>query len=158
MIHKSIKALAVLVIITSVTAHAFAANDAFYIEDETLTPVSGGIEFAIKSNPTWKGCNFVGKKIILSKDTSQSFFAVTTDKACGWGAAQGPIWIVKTVNDKADILLAGQGYNLTIEDKTHEGLPNILLETATAGNETKYVWHFDGSHYKLGKFTSGPPQ
>jgi len=156
------KFLFILFTLLSVSAFTFKAADVvFSIEDDNLVSVPDNVIAAILSEKRiWDGlkdCSFAGKKLPLSKDTSASFYAVTTTEACGWGAASGPIWIIKVMEDKVNIILSGSGNNLLIDKGIHDDMPDIVLDTATAGHEDDSFWSFDKDHYKRIGSTSHPP-
>lgn len=71
------------------------------IEDEGLAAVSDEISSMVyqdKSFDSFKNysCKVVGEKAALSESAAVEAYFLTTADACGWGAAFGPMWLVRT--------------------------------------------------------------
>lgn len=97
------------------------------IEDKDLSPVPSTAEKIIRSHPRGRDyvdCKFQGASLRSSDDSKKEFF-VTTSNTCGWGAAQGPIFILGEENDAFTILLHTIGHSVEaylIEGRQQRGL------------------------------------
>lgn len=126
------------------------AGEEFYIEDETLKPVSDSITQVILSyekDPFWKACKFIGKPIDLDGDGKATDFFITTGNACGWGSALGPIWFIRGVGTSYTVVLSDGGYSASLQDKKTKGLFDIIVSTGTAAREEYTKWVFNGRLY-----------
>lgn len=133
-------------------AAALAAADDFTIEDEKLMALPKPIEAAVRGTKGFESgaCKLIGKPIDLLGQGGNSGFAVTTAEACDWGAAIGPIWVVRDGQTPVTVLDHG-GYSLTLGKKTQNGLRNIAISTATAGWSSESLWKFNGERYVKAK-------
>ena len=129
------------------TVPVFAFADDFFIEDEKLTPLPKPIEAAIRSinGLAFRSCKLIGKPVDLGQDVGSGFVATTAD-ACDWGAALGPIWVVRDGTQPVTVLQYG-GYSLTLGKQSRNGLRNIAISAATAGWSSESLWKFDGVRY-----------
>lgn len=95
---KILIAALVLYVTTSTTV---AAKD-FTIEDGSLGPLSQKVVSALKpsaEDPEGNLCKYIGEPIDLDGYGKATDYFVTTDNACGCGAAQCPIWIMRGSGD-----------------------------------------------------------
>lgn len=132
--------------LAAIPVHAFATD--FVIEDEKLTALPKPIETAIRSTKNFEyvSCRLIGKPVDLQGQGANSGFIATTDDACGWGAALGPIWIIRAGAQPVVILEHG-GYSLTLGNQLQNGLRNVAIAAATAGWSSESLWKFDGARY-----------
>jgi len=120
------------------------------IEDRDLGAINSGVAAAVATDPDWgvlKECTLIGKQIDLHDEGGGSNYFVTTFDACGCGAAICPMWIVRTVNGMSSRILSDGGEALTIKDARHKGLADVETDSATAANERKMHFEFDGTAY-----------
>ena len=141
------KALACSLLLAAASTAAMAKGYDFSIEDESLSAVPAPVEAAVRKSKGFKytECKLIGKAVDLSGQDAQSGFAVTTDDACGWGAALGPIWIVRQASQPVVVISEGS-YGLTFGPPAH-GLRSITFTAGTAGWTREAVWKFNGSRY-----------
>lgn len=125
-----------------------AFSEDFTIEDKSLATLPKPIEAAIRSAKGFNdaSCNLVGKPIDLLGHGINTGYVATTSHACDWGAALGPIWIVRNKKQPVTVL-AHVGYSLTLENQLQRGLRNVVISAATAGWSTESQWQFDGIRY-----------
>lgn len=140
--------LACFAVIFLVTVPVFALAEDFNIEDEKLTVLPKTVEATIRSakNFEYGSCKFVGKRVDLLGQGANTGFVATTADACGWGAALGPIWVVRDGAQPAAILEHG-GASLTLGRQSQNGLRNIAISAGTAGRYSESLWKFDGVRY-----------
>lgn len=134
----------------------FAFADGFVIEDERLTALPMPIEAAIRSVKgfEYSACKLIGKPVdLLGQGTNSGFIATTAD-GCDWGAALGPIWVVRDGAQPVTVLAHG-GYSLTLGKQLHNGLRNVAISAATAGWSSESLWKFDGARYVKVKEKNG---
>jgi hypothetical protein len=126
------------------------AGEEFFIEDETLKPVSDSITQVILSyekEPDWKTCKFIGKPIDLDGDGKAEDFAVTTADGCNCGNAICTIWVLRRTGNSYSVVLSDGGYSMNVGKQMHNGLADISFEASTAGWSQKSSWQFDGKRY-----------
>lgn len=128
----------------------------FVIETEELAPLPQSVEAAIRNSKGFEStsCKLIGKTISLSGKGADSGFVATTAEGCDWGAALGPIWVVRNGTQPVMVLAAG-GYTLTLGKQSQNGLRNITIAAATAGWSSESLWKFDGVRYVKVKEKSG---
>lgn len=125
-----------------------AIAEDFTVEDEQLTAPPKMIEDAIRNRQKleYPMCKLIGKSIDLTGQGADSGFVATTADACGWGAAQGPIWVVLNGTKPTTVLEYG-GYSVTLGRQLQNGLRNVAISAATAGRSSESLWKFDGVRY-----------
>ncbi|PMS26215.1 hypothetical protein C0Z19_08295 [Trinickia soli] len=87
------------------------------IEDEGLAAVSDEISSMVyqdKSFDSFKNysCKVVGEKAALSESAAVEAYFLTTADACGWGAAFGPMWLVRTSGGEGSIVFSTGGCSI----------------------------------------------
>lgn len=134
-----------------------ALADDFIIEGEQLSALPKPIEAAIRSAQGFEygSCKFIGKPVDLLGQGANSGYVATTANACNWGAALGPIWVVRDGAQPVTVLEHG-GYSLTLGKQRQNGLRNVAISAATAGWSSESLWKFDGMRYVKVKEKSGP--
>lgn len=134
----------------------FASADDFIIEDKKLAALPKPVEAAIRSVKDFEygPCQLIGKPIDLLGQGTNSGFVATTAFACGWGAALGPIWVVRDGAQSVTVLEHG-GYSLTLGKQSQNGFRNIAISAATAGWSSESLWKFDGVRYVKVKEKNG---
>lgn len=134
----------------------FALAEDFAIEEEDLVALPKQVEAAIRNSKDFESttCKLIGKPINISGKKDDSGFFATTEDGCDWGAALGPIWIVRNGAQPAMVLAHG-GYSLSLSKQSQNGLRNITISTATAGRSSASLWKFDGVRYVKIKEKSG---
>ncbi|MFP4890447.1 hypothetical protein [Paraburkholderia sp. EG304] len=146
---------AMLIILAMVCANCFASasEPLASVESQDLGPVPEVIRSAIESDISFRpygslNCKMQGKKIPLSSDSSVSTWFVTTSQACGWGAALGPIWLVKkTSTGNPSLMLSTGGYSVAIAAKSRGGFVGIYIDFGTAEESVRKRYFFDGEKY-----------
>ncbi len=126
----------ILCLLTSTTV---AAKD-FTIEDDKLGLLPRKVVSALKpsaEDAEGNACKYIGERIDLDGDGKATDYFVTTDNACGCGAAQCPIWIIRGSGDSYSTVLSDAGYGASLENKKTKGLANVTIWAATAGYEEK---------------------
>lgn len=132
-----------------------ALADDFIIEDEQLSALPKHIEAAIRSvNGFEYGfCKLIGRPVDLFGQGTNSGYVATTANGCNWGAAVGPLWVVRDGAQPVTVL-DHDGYSLTLEKKLHNGLRNVTISASTAGWSSESLWKFDGVRYVKAKSKS----
>ncbi|MFI4940272.1 MAG: hypothetical protein ACHP7O_08035 [Burkholderiales bacterium] len=126
---------------------AIAADD-FAIEDPALGTLPKKVDAVIRGSAGFKEktCELIGKSVNLTGKDASSGFVATTANACNWGAAVGPIWVVRNSNSPT-VVLASEGYSLVLEKQVKSALRNVTISAATAGWQAKSLWKFDKKNY-----------
>ncbi len=103
------------------------------IEDNDLTALPQAIDRAVRDHKNFRSttCKLIGKSFDLAN--SKLAYFVTTDDACDWGRAAGPIWVVK--NSESITILASGGYAITLNQEYQNGLRCWLIQ-----------WHRASTH------------
>jgi hypothetical protein len=119
------------------------------IEDklQSLPSMAVAVLKASADGSNFKSCKFVGTQVDLDGDGKKTDWAVTTDDACGWGAALGPIWLLRARGHGFELVLSAGGYDLTLGVNTQSGLRHVAIASATASHSEKSLWKFDGAKY-----------
>jgi|APFre7841882630_1041343.scaffolds.fasta_scaffold00480_5 hypothetical protein len=127
----------------------------FTIEDDDLSAVPGNAEVVIRSSEVkdddLQNCELVGKAVDLDGHGQTIDLIVTMRDAAGWGAALGPIWVLRGDGDSFVIVLSDGGYSVTIGKAKHKGLYDITISAETAGWSRQSIWEFNGKRYKKTK-------
>ncbi len=140
--------MVLLLTIVILSTPIICCADEFYIEDKALSPIPSGAEAAIRQLESgFKKCKFMGKHIDLDGDKKSEDLVVTTQNGCEWGAALGPIWVLREVKGSYFLLLDYGGYNLVVNKSKHNGLRDITISAGTAGWSEESRWRFDGRRY-----------
>ncbi len=128
----------------------------FSIEEEKLSAVPKAVEASIRGSKNFESnlCKLIGKPIDLAGEGTNSGFVVTTANACDWGAALGPIWVVRD-GAKPVVVLSYGGYSLTLGKQKTNGFRNVAISAGTAGRYTESLWKFNGEFYAKAKEKSG---
>jgi hypothetical protein len=71
--------------------------------------------------------------------------------AAGWGAALGPIWVLRNGGDAFALVLSDGGYSVTIGKVKHKGLYDLTISAESAGWSRQSIWKFNGKSYKKAK-------
>jgi hypothetical protein len=125
----------------------------FLIEDDDLQPVPADvvpvIQKVVGRDPECgvKAGNLRGRPVDLDGDGRALDWIVTTTNTCLWGAAVGPIWVVRRQDGSSTLVLANGGYQATVGQAKRNGLRQISIEAASAGWERAAMFDFDGSKY-----------
>lgn len=127
-----------------------AIAEDFTIETEGLTALPMFVDTAIRSSKGFESdeCKLIGKSVDLSDQGAKTGFVVTTANACAWGAAQGPIWVVRAVADSAELVLHYVGYSVTLGQSKQHGLRHLAISAGTATRYSYSLWKFDGATYQ----------
>jgi len=137
----------VLLTMFVVSASTWANADDFNIEGKELAGLPQQIEQAIQdAEKTPSPCQFVGKQVDLAGNGAVMGYVATTANGCQWGAAMGPIWVVRD-GAKPAVVLSRSGYSLTLGKKTQLGLRNIAISAGSAGWYQEELWKFNGKQY-----------
>jgi len=123
------------------------------VEDEGLHKLSDAISLVVsndKSFDSFKGnsCEIIGEKIDLTDTRAVTTYFLTTANACGWGAALGPIWLVRSSGRDNSIVLSAGGYSVSVMSVAKYGMRDIRIGGATAGHPVASVYGFNGSVYR----------
>jgi hypothetical protein len=138
---------------------AAMSTQEFCIEDGSLSNIPAAAEKAVrKTGEVSPECKLVGMSINLKAESAGKDVIVTTDNACEWGAATGPIWVLREGQGSYDVVLSYSGYSAYIGKHKHKGFNNIKISAGTAGWYQESLWKFNGEKYKKIKEYSGPPR
>lgn len=155
--NKVVKGLAFLVLAAPLLCSTAFAQEtaAVTIEDEGFVELPALIDGAVKNSKTYRNdyseCGLQSKSIDLGADV-QGYF-VTTKSACGWGASQGPFWVVVQKGETASTVLFDSGYLINVLAEKHNGLSDLDTTNATAAESSMAKWVYDGKEYKFLKST-----
>jgi hypothetical protein len=122
------------------------------IEDVDLIELNQKASVAIKSqrqeDADWLGdCSFIARKLALNSEKIDYYF-VTTKNACGWGAAAGPIYVVRGSDVATKVILATSGYALEVDSAhVNHGLPNLTVTSETAGTNAVATFEYNSKEY-----------
>ncbi len=132
------------------TSSLASIADDFSIDDPKLASLPKAINTAIRKSGSvdYHSCKLIGKPINLSGQSAKSGFIVTTDDACNWGAAQGPIWVVRVVGGAADLVLQHVGQSVTLGKNSQNGLRQLAISSGTAARYSYSLWKFDDATYR----------
>ena len=145
--------ISVLLFLLCAVAMTTASAQDVTIEDDSLSALPQDVVKVLKrgeKKPDIKACTFIGSPIDLDGDGDATDFFVTTADACGWGAALGPIWIVRSSGRSYSLALSDVGYGATLQAQKTKGFVNITIWAATAGWESTTPWVFNGRKYTKG--------
>jgi hypothetical protein len=129
------------------TASSIDGKGGLAIEDPRLSPVSPAIKAALKGDRNASSCKLIGMPILPSVSDTLPTYLVTTDDACNWGAAQGPIWVVTVSGDTAKVVLSAGGYSVMSTNATSNGYRNLIVGGGTAGEGVANEYVFNGKAY-----------
>ncbi len=130
---------------SSILNGAMAKN---FVIEEDMPGLPYAVDAAIRNSKGFEliSCRLIGTPINLSGKGNDSGFVATTAEGCAWGAAAGPIWVVR--NDlQPEMVLAYTGYSLSLGEESQNGFYNITISAATAGWSSESFWKFDGVRY-----------
>lgn len=155
--NKIVKGLASLVLVTPLWCSTALAQETVTvtIEDDGFVEPAELIDGAVKNSETYKNdyseCGLQSKSMDLGPDV-QGYF-VTTKSACGWGASQGPLWVVVQKGETASTVLFDSGYLINVLAEKHNGLFDLDTTNATAAESYTAKWVYNGKEYKFLKST-----
>lgn len=123
------------------------------IEDEGLHKLSDAISLVVSNDKSYDSfkdysCEIVGKKIDLSDTQTVTAYFLTTANACGWGAALGPIWLVRMSGRDSSIVLSAGGYSVSVLKAAKYGMRDIKIGGGTAGHPVSSIYEFNGGVYQ----------
>jgi hypothetical protein len=126
---------------------------ALSIEDENMAAMSNIVSSSVYNDKSFApfvdySCKIVGEKIQLSETPAATTYFLTTADACGWGAALGPIWLVRTVGGKASVVLSTGGYSVDILKEIKRTMHNVKIANATAARSSSVIYEFNGIDYE----------
>lgn len=129
--------------------HALALT----IEDTGLAAVSDEISSVVYKDKSFESfkdysCKIVGEKIALSVSPAVETYFLTTTDACGWGAALGPIWLVRTFGGTDSLALSAGGYTIYPMKIAKNGMRNVKIGSGSAKHPEFTIYEFDGRVYK----------
>ena len=128
-----------------------AAGTLFQIEQSDLKTLPDGALSAIRaSKPNDKefsSCSFSGAPINLVSFETSKYWGSTTEHGCYCGAAICPLLILKEENNVWSVLLSYGGFYIKKLPKQKQGLPDLLVGTATAARIEESTWQFNGKQY-----------
>jgi hypothetical protein len=122
-----------------------AAAQTITIIDNNLRPIPLKAESAIRSLPGWgesSGCNFIGRVLPIGK-SSEKTLVVTTSAACAWGAAQGPLFLLRQSRGSYTVLLETVGYSISLRPTAREGKTTLRV----VGQHSYSDYHLQGDRY-----------
>lgn len=150
------KLVLALLIAACATCLVYAVEPVASVESLELGPIPEAIRLAIESDASFNvfetlHCKMKGKTIPLSLGNSIPTWFVTTSDACGWGAAVGPIWLVKSPSaSNTSLLLATGGNSLSISKKSNKGFAGVVIISGTAEENVRNRYFFNGKKYVIG--------
>lgn len=141
----------ILILLPTISISSYA--ETFTIEDSDLSKPDSHITTEIEKSTSFDpykflGCQIHGKLVPVSDKNTDKIYFFTTKDACGWGAAVGPIWIVRDHNKEIYILLSSGGYSFKNEISTNFNLHDISINSEFSGKTIKKTFTFDGFIYK----------
>lgn len=122
------------------------------VEDKELSGRRPDLAQAITNHKSFSvykslGCRLIGGRIDL--DDKGKTFLFTTEDACGWGAALGPIWIVHVGNDHVGrMVLDAGGYSVAGKSSFSHGMRDLEIRWGNAGFIAAQCYRFDGVRYR----------
>lgn len=146
-----------LLVAIAATAAVQGHAATFVVEEDALGPIPQSAVAAISRTqggiPTdyqGQACEFTGKAVALSAESSESIdWIATTKNACAWAASAAPIWVIRRDKIGYKVLLFHVTYDLTLGTGSQNGLRHIATARATAARVETQLWKFDGQTYKL---------
>lgn len=135
---------------------AFCAGSrasALTIEDDAIAEVGNNISSVVYGDRSYipfkdYSCKIVGEKIPLSATPTATTYFLTTANACGWGAALGPIWLVRTEGGATSVVLSSGGYSIDVLKEAKHAMHNVRIRSATTARSASVIYEFDGLAYK----------
>lgn len=126
---------------------------ALTIEDDGIAAVSNQINSVIYNDESFVpyehySCKIVGEEILLSETQTMRTYFVTTADACGWGAALGPIWLVRIAGGEPSLVLSTGGYSISILKDVKRMMHSVKIESATSARSSSIIYEFNGLVYK----------
>ncbi|WP_372437197.1 hypothetical protein ACCM60_18895 [Pseudomonas chlororaphis subsp. aureofaciens] len=148
---KKIQKMAVAAFLISFSMAAMSQPPQATIEGKDLRPVSPDVREAVTKTSSFRPfsqlhCKLIGKKIPITRRESMHF--LTTENACGWGAALGPIWLVRSTQRSRELILSSGGYSLRASPPYTNWMPEIEISGGTAGVPLKEILRYDGTLYR----------
>lgn len=137
-------------------AAAPALGAGFYVEDGALVPPPDPVGSAVASvakadfvDRSGSPCRFIGKPVALAPSGPALDWILTTADSCSWAASAAPVWVVRKIGEKYQVVLFHVTYDVTIGAATVNGLRNVATARATAARREEQLWKFDGERYQL---------
>ncbi|AXQ31447.1 hypothetical protein D0B54_23395 [Solimonas sp. K1W22B-7] len=100
-------------------------------------------------------CAFEGRAVDLDSDGRATDFIATTSQGCAWGAAAGPIEVLRCEAERCKLVLDGTGYSLTLGRPQPGSLRNVAISSGTANLYQEELWKYDGQQYKKARSYMG---
>jgi len=91
-------------------------------------------------------CKLVGAPVSLSGTKSNDGYIASTN-GCGGGSAAFPVWLVKSTDHEAQVVLSSGATLLEIADTSSNGLRDIILTQESAGTCEKDHFQYNGTKY-----------
>ncbi|MFX1767438.1 hypothetical protein PWP93_33625 [Paraburkholderia sp. A1RI-2L] len=137
-------------VLLAICKNTFSEGVNLTIEDTALSRIDRKANAAIANDPSFSpfknmGCKLAGTKIPLTPSLTVTTYFVTTENACGWGAALGPIWIVDESREK--VILNTGGYAVAVKHRLQNGFMDIDVSSGTAGEVNNVYYYFNGNKY-----------
>jgi hypothetical protein len=151
--------IAVLLPLTFFSSRSIALAADISVEDKDLRPLPAGALRVLAEAPSYRdyrelGCHLQGTAIDLDGDGKAGDWFVTTSNGCGWGAAAGPLWLLKQPGESHVVVLASGGYDVTFGTAKENGLRSISVGMGTASHQKATRMTFDGKQYVVSKSTT----
>lgn len=139
--------------VSGMLAACAQASVAATVEDGTLAPLPARVVSTLRADDTFVpfrnlACKLVGVSQPLSTNATVATYFVTTADACGWGAAAGPVWLVRDAGGTASIVLSISGYSIDALSDVAHGMHSVKVGGGTAEGSAFVTYRYDGSRYE----------
>jgi hypothetical protein len=143
--------LPILLVVASVSCTPGLAS-ALTIEDKDIGLVGDSVSSAVYADKSFDpfkdySCKIVGEKIALSTEEVAATYFLTTADACGWGAALGPVWLVRVSRGRASVVLSAGGYSVDALKNETNRMHDVTIN-GTAARVSSSVYKFNGVVYQ----------
>ena len=124
------------------------------IEDQGLSALPPEVRATVQVDKSFApfrdlSCKLTGEKVALAAGEQVTTYFVTTKGACGWGAALGPIWLVRVSGDTASVLFRTGGYSVEALNDVKNGMHDVKIGQGSAASTTlPSIYEYDGQEYK----------
>jgi hypothetical protein len=125
------------------------------IEDQGLSALPPQVRATVQADKSFApfrdlSCKLRGEKTALGAGARVTTYFLTTAGACGWGAALGPIWLVRASGDTASVVLSTGGYSVEALNDVKNGMRDVKVGGGSAASTTlPAIYEYDGREYKI---------
>ena len=125
------------------------------IEDQSLSALPPDVSATVQADRSFApfrdlSCKLMGERAALPAGEHAASYFLTTEDACGWGAALGPIWLVRVSGGTASVVLSTGGYSVEVLNDVKDGMRELKVSRGSGASSTlSAVYEFDGQEYKV---------